>query len=238
MMLAKPFKLRNPEMPATAAQHTVTHAHHPGIADTSSATPAALCHSLPPMPDALPAKPQTARVVNRNCSSLILSSSTTALHHAALHYKLMMMLALNSLHHIHRWPTFQTMTGTKLTLPRIDSIIQAKQLQRLSHETAIQLEKDLASCCSAETRALLVRSLRDAVSAWDTARDAVRILKGKGLPTRVPEKPSRKKLHAGSYQILDLEDVTTKPAKMIPEKTPEPEPEPGRPADEDMTETG
>jgi hypothetical protein len=129
------------------------------------------------------------------------------------------------------------MTGTKLTLPRIDSIIQAKQLQRLSHETAIQLEKDLASCSSAETRALLVRSLRDAVSAWDTARDAVRILKGKGLPTRVPEKPSRKRLHAGSYQILDLEDVTERKPKQLVETTKPTEANLSRPVEHTEPET-
>jgi hypothetical protein len=127
------------------------------------------------------------------------------------------------------------MNGTKLNLPRIDSITQAKQLQRLSHETAFRLQKTLEQRHSVEDRATLCRALRDAVCSWDTARNAVRILKGKGLPTKVPEKITRRKLAASSYHVLDLDELPANVKQLTNGKTTtEPtttEPETGKPTE-------
>ncbi len=85
---------------------------------------------------------------------------------------------------------------------------QALLLQDLAAQTADALKVSLSKSKSAKQRVYLARAVRDVVSAWDTARDAVRILRGKGLPTRVPEKPSRSALAARSrWQILDVEDL-------------------------------
>ena len=72
------------------------------------------------------------------------------------------------------------------------SLTQAKHLQLLAHDVAASLRKDLEEAPDADARARIARALRDAVSAWDTARDACRVLRGRGLPKAEPERAKRR----------------------------------------------
>jgi len=65
------------------------------------------------------------------------------------------------------------------------SLTQAKRLQLLAHDVAMALRQDLQTATDADARTRVARALRDAVSAWDTARDACRVLRNRGLPKAV-----------------------------------------------------
>lgn len=124
-------------------------------------------------------------------------------------------------------------------LDRIRSTVQASELQAISHQAAKAIAQSLSRAKSLKSRTLYARALRDAVSAWDTARDAVRILKGKGLPTRVPEKLARRRASTNAYQILDAEELPANVKQLMapkPETKPEGKPETGKPGQELETE--
>jgi len=113
--------------------------------------------------------------------------------------------------------------------PRIRPITdykQARHLQLASHSLCLKLKESIDSSTSAKERVFLARALRDAVSAWDTARDAVRIIRGRGLPTRVPEKLKPRSFKG--YHILDIGDLpASEPKRLAPprQKTEQPQPE-------------
>jgi len=65
------------------------------------------------------------------------------------------------------------------------SLTQAKRLQLLAHDVAMALRQDLQTAPDADARTRVARALRDAVSAWDVARDACRVLRNRGLPKAV-----------------------------------------------------
>lgn len=94
-------------------------------------------------------------------------------------------------------------------------LTQAKALQALAADAALNLRQDIVAASSTDMRVKLARALRDAVSAWDTARDAVRVLRGRGLPRSVLEKPRKSK----SKPIAMMDDVDQTTA---PEPTPKP----------------
>jgi hypothetical protein len=125
-----------------------------------------------------------------------------------------------------------------LTRPRtrpITDFKQARQIQHIAHSLCKKLEDSAVQATNVKTRCSLAKALRDAVSAWDTARDAVRILKGKGLPTRVPEKLTRRKLAPSSYQIIDVEDLPAN-VKRLTETTQPTQDNPSRPVEHVATQ--
>lgn len=100
-------------------------------------------------------------------------------------------------------------------LPHVRQLVQALELQAVSYQTARQLEKGLKKARSLKARVLLSRALRDAVSSWDTATNAVRILKGKGLPKAAPER-SRKLAAVRRWTVLDIDEVPGEERKALP----------------------
>jgi hypothetical protein len=96
-------------------------------------------------------------------------------------------------------------------LPR--SLTQAKHLQLLAYDVTIALRKDLDAASGADARAKLARALRDGVSAWDTARDAARVLRGKGLPKAEPERIKRLR------QVELMRESWTGPIEVPPRRT-------------------
>lgn len=100
--------------------------------------------------------------------------------------------------------------------PRIRPIAelkQAKLLERLAAKTALSLEGDILSATSSDARIKLARALRDAVSAWDTARDAVRVLRGRGLPKAVGETLPRGRRKAMTLHITEPGHIATETPK-------------------------
>ena len=74
---------------------------------------------------------------------------------------------------------------------RIQQRDQAATLQRLTYDAAIALR---TACTKAGVFTVTrdeATALAQLVRAWDTARDAVRILRGKGLPASVRSKSAR-----------------------------------------------
>ena len=82
-----------------------------------------------------------------------------------------------------------------VTLParkrsRIQQRDQAATLQRFAYDAACALRE---ACTDAETGKLTMtpqtaKAVKELLCAWDTARDAVRVLRGKGLPASVRSK--------------------------------------------------
>ena len=111
--------------------------------------------------------------------------------------------------------------------PSPRSLAQAKHLQLLAHDVAVSLRKDVEAATSADARMKIARALRDAVSAWDTARDACRILRNRGLPKSVAARPAgRRRSLQKDLEILDYDPETELPGEAPPEDAlPENEPE-------------
>jgi hypothetical protein len=80
---------------------------------------------------------------------------------------------------------------TKPKPSRIHQRNQAATLQRLTYDAALSLR---TACTKAGVFTVTrdeATALAQLVRAWDTARDAVRILRGKGLPASVRSKSAR-----------------------------------------------
>ena len=107
------------------------------------------------------------------------------------------------------------MPSTHAPLPHVRQLVQALELQACCYQTARQLEKALKSARSLKSRTLLSRALRDAVSSWDTATNAVRILKGKGLPKSAPERSHVRALAGRRWTVLDIDEVPGKEPKQL-----------------------
>lgn len=80
------------------------------------------------------------------------------------------------------------------------SLTQAKRLQLLAHNVAMALEQDLLAAPNADARLRIARGLRDAVSAWNVARDACRVLRNKGLPKSVDGSKKSRALATQTFQ--------------------------------------
>jgi hypothetical protein len=78
-----------------------------------------------------------------------------------------------------------TLASTKPKRSRIHQRNQAATLQRLTYDAALSLR----TACTKDGVFNVTRdeatALAQLVRAWDTARDAVRILRGRGLPASV-----------------------------------------------------
>ena len=65
---------------------------------------------------------------------------------------------------------------------RVRTVNQAQDLQRLGYDIGMSLQPDLSAAKTPEDRARLAKAYRDAVSAWETAAERVRIARGRPLP--------------------------------------------------------
>lgn len=86
-----------------------------------------------------------------------------------------------------------TLARTKPKPSRIHQRNQAATLQRFAYDAALALR---TACTNKESGVLTMtpaaaKAIKELVGAWDTARDAVRVLRGKGLPASVRSKPGR-----------------------------------------------
>lgn len=96
------------------------------------------------------------------------------------------------------------------------SLAQATELQRLSCKMALALEADLDSSTDAKTRAVVAQALRQAMAAYESASDLVRIAKNKPLPGSLrPESKPRAKAKAGSVSFQEapapVQETSPKP---------------------------
>lgn len=84
-----------------------------------------------------------------------------------------------------------SLASTARRRPGIKSTVQAATLQRLTYDAALALRaactKDGVFNVTRESAVALAQLVR----AWDTARDALRVLRGKGLPASVKGRAPR-----------------------------------------------
>ena len=98
---------------------------------------------------------------------------------------------------------------------------------QVAQDTIEALGDSLRRSKSAVSRIRLARALRDASAAWDTFRDAIRVLRGHGLPRSVEEKrPGRRGRRTMTGGMREAETLTAD------------QPGNGRPADPGKGETG
>jgi hypothetical protein len=120
-----------------------------------------------------------------------------------------------------------------------NSLLEAHALQRLAFDAAIAFRLDLNAAKSFKNRAEIVRALKEAVATWDTLRDSIRVLKGRGLPKAIPEKLKQvRRSRIGAGQVLRDEPIEAPRPDLQPDRPEselDSEPQTGPPA-EDQTE--
>jgi hypothetical protein len=76
---------------------------------------------------------------------------------------------------------------------RRDSLRQVLDLQRVTHETALQVAKDAKDTTKPEERARAASALANLGKSWNTLQDAKRVILGRPLPGSLrPEKAKPK----------------------------------------------
>lgn len=98
----------------------------------------------------------------------------------------------------------QRVRGHKNHAQKSTALQQAIEMQRIGFKAVCLLEKDLDSAVDAKSRASVAMALRQAMAAYESASDLVRIAKNKPLPGSLrPESKPRAKAKAGSVSFSE-----------------------------------
>lgn len=112
----------------------------------------------------------------------------------------------------------------RTTAGRRKALSQAVRLQELSYDAAVSLKQDVCEGQNPDVRARAASGIAQLVKAWDTSRDAVRILRGKPLPGSLRPEPKPKKPRRARVSNEPVDPSMIKEQSMLKE-SPLPKPE-------------